>query len=271
MKDFMGKRAPAIKKMEELESKGEFSTHIDPIHYDLAIPVTEKFPYIKKTLKLKTKYWFLEHFIVRPYSWYQNKFLMKTKVYGRENLKGIKSAIITCNHVYMFDCLCAKHALKGHKLFVTAAWFNNMNSRLGEYMRADGMMPIPDDFNVLRNFNTAIEYHMKKGHYVLFFPETAEWWMYEKPRPFAKGAFHYATKNNVPVIPMFICFKNTGKKDKEGFDIKQFNIYILKPIYPKAELNSKDNTEYLKNEAYKECVEQYEKFYGKKLEYNIKK
>ena len=56
MKDFMGKRAPAIKRMEELESKGEFSTHIDPIHYDLAIPVTEKFPYIKKTLKLKTKY-----------------------------------------------------------------------------------------------------------------------------------------------------------------------------------------------------------------------
>ena len=112
---------------------------------------------------------------------------------------------------------------------------------------------------------------MKKGDYVLFFPETAEWWMYEKPRPFAKGAFHYATKNNVPVIPMFICFKNTGKKDKEGFDIKQFNIYILKPIYPKEELNSKENTEYLMNEAYKECVEQYEKFYDKKLEFNTKK
>jgi 1-acyl-sn-glycerol-3-phosphate acyltransferase len=268
MKNYMGKRAPVVEIMKELEAKGEFDVHIDPIHYDLVIPVTEKFPYLNKTLKLKTKFFFMENFIVKPYSFYQNNFVMKTRVYGRNNLKDIKSAIITCNHIYMFDCLCAKKALKGHKLLITAGWFNNMNSFLGELMRADGMMPIPNDLGALRNFNKAMKHHMDKGHYVLFYPEVAEWWMYEKPRPFKNGAFHYAANLNVPVIPLFICFKDLNKKDEEGFTKKQFNIFILKPIYPKKELSEKENIEYLNKTAYKECVEQYEKFYQKKLEFN---
>ena len=73
--------------------------HVDPVNYDICIPVTEKFPYLKKTLKLRIKYWWLEHFIVRPFAFQQNHKVMKTKVYGRENLKGIKTAICTCNHV----------------------------------------------------------------------------------------------------------------------------------------------------------------------------
>ncbi len=267
MKKFMGDRAPVIKKINELEKKGEFSTHIDPIHYESIIPVTEKFPYIKKTLKLKMKFWFLDNFIVKPYSFYENNFVMKTKVYGRENLKGIKNAIVTCNHVYMFDCLCCKKALKGHKLRITAGWFNNMNSFLGELMRADGMMPIPKDVGALRKFNEALSILLKKNNYILFYPETAEWWMYEKPRPFAKGAFYYASLNNVPIIPLFICFKDNKKASDKNFNIKQFNIFILKPIYPNKELSVKENTKYLKNAAYEECVEQYENFYHKKLEF----
>jgi len=265
----MNNRKAVVEKMKELEAKGIFDEHVDPVNYDICIPVTEKFPYLKKTLKLRIKYWWLEHFIVRPFAFQQNHKVMKTKVYGRENLKGIKTAICTCNHVYMFDCLCVKHALKGHKLLITAAWFNNMNSKLGEYMRADGMMPIPDDFNVLRKFNEAMSYHMHHNHYVLFYPEQAEWWMYEKPRPYKNGAFHYAAQHNVPVIPMQICFKDTGKKDDEGFPIKQFNIYILKPVFPNEKFSTKENMEYMRDEAHKEAVEQYEKFYGKKLEFAI--
>lgn len=264
----MATRKEIVEKIIENEKNGIFDVHIDPINYDLCIPVTEKFPYVHKTLKLSVKYWWLRTFVVNPYSFYQNQFVMKTKVYGRENLKGIKSAIVTCNHVYMFDCLCCKRALKGHKLFFTAGWFNNMNSRLGEYMRASRLMPIPDDFNVLRKFNEAMEYHMKNNHYVLFYPEQSEWWMYEKPRPYKNGAFHYAARYNVPIIPMEICFKDTGKKDKEGLPIKQFNIYILKPVYPNAGFNQKQNVEYMRDSTHQEAVEQYEKFYQKKLQFD---
>lgn len=263
----MGNRREVLAKIAEKEALGEFDEHVDPINYDLCIPVTEKYPYIHKTLKLSMKYWWLENFVVKPYSFYQNRFVMKTKIYGRENLKGIDSAICTCNHVYMFDCLCVKHALHGHRLFITAAWFNNMNSRLGEYMRADGMMPIPDDFNVMRQFNEGIKYHLEHKHYVLFYPEQSEWWMYEEPRPYKNGAFHYAAKHNVPIIPMQICFKDTGKKDKEGLPIKQFNIYILKPVYPHKDLNSKQNMEIMRDTAHKEAVDQYERFYCRKLEF----
>lgn len=262
------KRIDVLKKEIELEKLGRFDEHIDPIAFDLCIPITEKFPYIKKPLKLKIKYWFLEHFIVRPYSFYQNRFVMHTKVYGRENLKGIKSGIVTCNHLYMFDCLCAKKALKNHKLNITTGWFNNINSKLGEYMRADGIMPIPDDIHVIPHFNEAVKYRLDKGGLVMFYPEQSEWWMYEKPRPYKNGAFHYAAKHNVPIIPLEICLKNTGKKNKEGLDIKQFNIYILKPIYPLKDLSGNKQMEYLRDTTFQKVVEKYESFYKRKLSYD---
>jgi len=71
------------------------------------------------------------------------------------------------------------------------------------------------------------------------------------------------------VVPMEICFKDTGKKDQEGFPIKQFNIYILKPIFSKTEFTEKQNMEFMRDRAHEEAVEQYEKFYNRKLVFNI--
>ena len=48
------------------------------------------------------------------------------QVEGRENLKGIKSAIVISNHVQMFDCIALKKAMKGHYTHFVAASFNNM-------------------------------------------------------------------------------------------------------------------------------------------------
>ena len=85
-------------------------------------------------------------------------------------------------------------------------------------------------------------------------------------------AFHFAVKNNVPVIPNFITFKENGKKDVNGIDLYDMTVNILKPIYPNPELSPKENIKYMMAEnerLWKEC---YEKTYGIKLEYTtIKK
>ena len=97
------------------------------------------------------------------------------------------------------------------------------------------------------------------------------WWMYEKPRPLKNGAFHYAVKENVPVVPMFITFEGNGTFDEEGIENKNFIIHIGKPIYKKQNLSDKENIEYMKDQNYKSWVNTYEGFYGKKLKFNIKK
>ena len=259
-----------IKREKEYESQGIFDVHIDEPDLSLMIPVTEKFPYIKKGF-LKLKIAFEKAFIVNPFTRHINKKVCKTKVIGKENLKGIKSCILTCNHVYIFDCLVATLAVKGHKIRITSAEFNNRSDKLGEYMRAGGLMPMSSNMKAMMNFNKAISYYLKHNNYVMFYPEQAMWWMYEKPRPLKNGAFHYAVKENVPVVPMFITFEGNGTFDEEGIENKNFIIHIGKPIYKKQNLSDKENIEYMKDQNYKSWVNTYEGFYGKKLKFNIKK
>ena len=149
-----------IKREKEYESQGIFDVHIDEPDLSLMIPVTEKFPYIKKGF-LKLKIAFEKAFIVNPFTRHINKKVCKTKVIGKENLKGIKSCILTCNHVYIFDCLVATWAVKGHKIRITSAEFNNRSDKLGEYMRAGGLMPMSSNMKAMMNFNKAISYYLK--------------------------------------------------------------------------------------------------------------
>ena len=95
--------------------------------------------------------------------------------------------------------------------------------------------------------------------------------MYDKPRPLKNGAFHYATKFDVPIIPAFITYRNSGKFDKEGLEIKYFTLHILEPIYPKKTLTKTQNIEYLKNKNFELWKQVYEQTYEKKLKYTGEK
>ena len=198
-----------IKNIEEFEKKGLFSEHVDPINPDMILPVGDNFPYLKKPLRLRIKYFFIYNFIVKIFEPRELK-RMGYKVVGRENLKGIKRAIVTSNHINKLDCTLNRHALKGHKLYITAADFNNMKGLLGDIMRASRMMPLGNTMAGMKNFDNAVNTLLKKNNYVLFYPERSEWWCYKKPRPMMNGAFHFAVKNNVPIIPNFITFKENG-------------------------------------------------------------
>lgn len=255
-----------IKTIEEYEKEGKFNEHTFPIDYSLSVPVTEDFPYIKKGLT-RIKYALEEFFLVKPFTFYMNERVLHTKVFGKENIKGLKKGIITCNHTDKFEYSAVKRAFKGHKVSITAANFNNRSDFLGEMMRAAGLMPLSESAHVLRKFNEAIKYKLDHKEFVLFFPEQAMWLHYEKPRPLKNGAFHYAVKYNVPVIPTFITFTHTSKFDKNDWPIVHFNLHVLEPIYPKNDLNNRDNVAYMKEENERKWQEAYEKFYGKPLAY----
>ncbi len=260
-------RQEALKRIKELEKKREFDQHVDPYDPDGFYKVDEKFPYIKKGFK-KIFYGILNLFIVKPFTKKINKDYNTTFI-GRENLEGISNGVVICNHVNIFDCLVCKQGFKGKNLNIVSAEFNNRKDRLGTYMRAGGIMPLSDNHGAMRNFNKAFEIRMKKRNsFILIYPEQAMWWNYKKVRPFKNGAFHYASKYNVPIIPTFITFKERNEKDSEGINLRDFYYNILKPIYPKKELSNKENIEYLKNESFNAIKDCYESFYGKKLNYD---
>lgn len=259
-------RKQVVKEISRCEKNREFDKHVDPVNYDIVIKVDKDYHYYKKGFE-RVKYALENIFIVKPYTCWINRCKCHTKVIGKENLKGVGAAVLTCNHVYMFDCLVVKGAV-GEDLFITAAPFNNQKGFLGEMMRAGGMMPMSDDKSGMKSFISAVNRRLCDGKKVLFYPEQAMWWMYRKPRPLKDGAFHFAVKNNVPLIPCFITFTGNGTYDVEGIENNDFTLNIGKPIYAPENLSSKEKAAYLKDKNFEEWKKTYENFYGKELSYD---
>ncbi len=250
-----------LEKIKEYEKAGKFNEHLDtnPAPY---IPVDKNFQYIPKNIFKKLDYFFKRIFVVNRVERCANK-LFQTEVIGKENLQGLKSAVVCCNHVNKLDCMVVRHALRPHKTYFTAAEFNNMKGFLGDMMRAGGLLPMSANFSAQKNFFESVKQLLDKGNFITFFPERAEWWGYEKPRPHETGAYHIAVKNNVPILPIFITFKQTKASIESETGIKQFIVNILKPIYPDNSVAVKENIDKMRNQClqkYKQC---YEEFYKK--------
>ena len=128
---------------------------------------------------------------------------------------------------------------------------------------------------------------LKRGETILIYPEQAMWWNYRKPRPLKPGAYKFAVKNNVPVLPCFITMKDSDilgedlRKEIKDFDVpetfvpdgyyvQEYTIHIGEPIYPKAELSYKENMRFMAKENYRVWKEIYEKEYDMPLIYTTK-
>ena len=112
---------------------------------------------------------------------------------------------------------------------------------------------------------------LKDGDFVLVYAEQSMWWNYRKPKPLKPGAFKFAAKAGVPVIPTFITMRDTDKMDKDGYPIQAYTLHILEPIYPDPALSVVENVSNMKaanEKAWKDC---YERVYGVKLTYTTVK
>ena len=95
------------------------------------------------------------------------------------------------------------------------------------------------------------------------------WFNYRKPRPPKPGAYHYAAKYNVPIIPCFVKIEDTEEYEDNGFKKSKYTLYIMKPIFPDTSKDLKQNKEEMREKDYNLKKEAYEKAYGKKLDYKF--
>lgn len=256
-------RPLVLAAIAEYERAGQFDRHADPVDESLALPVTPDFPYIRKGMRQRSLAFFRRIFEVYPFTRRVcGKRGFDVRVTGRENLVGVGAAVITCNHVNKFDCLVVQHACRPNRPFVVGAPFNNMRGHFGDLMRAGGMLPLGEDLATMRAFDAAVRHHLAHGKRILIYPEQAMWWYYEKPRPFKDGAFTIASRNRVPVVPMFITFRPSGRFDGNGIEHKFFTLHIMPPIYPQERASYRENAAFMKAENERMCREKYREIYG---------
>lgn len=197
------------------------------------------------------------------------KINQTTQIVGMENLKDFDgAAIITANHFSPVDSTVVRFLTnkigKKRKLSIVVAESNMfMPGKLGWLLKSINTMPFSSDIMYIeRNFNPALRKRLSEGHLILFYPEQEMWPGYTKPRQLKPGAYHYACKYHVPIIPTFITM------EKVGDDI-HYTIHVFPLIHCDPTKNAKENKEAMMKQDFQYRKECYEKVYNKKLTYEF--
>lgn len=206
-----------------------------------------------------------------------NKLIIKD-IKGIENLQAVNSgAIITCNHFNPYDSFTVEKVFrvsgqsKNKKLFkvIREGNYTNFPGMYGFFFRNCDTLPLSSNKRTMIEFIKAVDVILKRGDFILVYPEQSMWWNYRKPKPLKNGAFNLAVRSKVPVIPIFITMEDSDFVGDDGFPVQEYTVNIGKPIYPDSNLSEKENTVMMRDKNYEIWKEIYEDFYGIELEYDI--
>ena len=224
----------------------------------------------KITYKLNNK---TARMIADAVYWSENKV---TEIVGLENIKDINTgAIITSNHFNPLDSLIIRKLVRklGKKhLYIVAQETNlAMTGLIGYMMNYTDIIPISRKISYMKHeFSDILEEKINKKQFVLIYPEQEMWFNYKKPRPPKPGAYYFAAKNNVPIIPCFVEMIDTGEEETEEFNKIKYILHVLKPIYPDKEKTAKENSKIMMEKDYRQKIQAYEKAYNTKLDYTFR-
>ena len=273
-------RLEILEKIERLEQEGHFDVDAedDP---PTIILTPENVDYLKKNWRSKLKAKFAnklgEKFLDRLLE--NNKLIIK-EIKGIEILKNVQTgAMITCNHFNPFDSFSIEEVFrisgqsKNKKLYkvIREGNYTNFPGLYGFFFRNCDTLPLSSNTKTMTEFVKAVDTILKRGDFILIYPEQSLWWNYKKPKPLKNGAFRLASRNNVPIIPIFITMEDTDIIGEDGFPVQQYIINIEEPIYPDNKLSVKENTEIMKKKNFEVWKNVYEDFYKIPLEYTTKK
>ena len=273
-------RLEILEKIERLEQEGHFDVDAedDP---PTIILTPENVDYLKKNWRSKLKAKFAnklgEKFLDRLLE--NNKLIIK-EIKGIEILQNVQTgAMITCNHFNPFDSFSIEEVFrisgqsKNKKLYkvIREGNYTNFPGLYGFFFRNCDTLPLSSNTKTMTEFVKAVDTILKRGDFILIYPEQSLWWNYKKPKRLKNGAFRLASRNNVPIIPIFITMEDTDIIGEDGFPVQQYIINIEEPIYPDNKLSVKENTEIMKKKNFEVWKNVYEDFYKIPLEYTTKK
>jgi len=204
-----------------------------------------------------------------------DKKLIIKEIKGLEHFKNLYSgAIITCNHFNAFDSFAIQLAYEAaehpDRKFYRVIREGNYTSFPGFYgflMRHCNTLPLSSNRQTLKKFTEAVDQVLKDGNFVLVYPEQSMWWNYRKPKPLKSGAFMFAAKNNVPVLPCFITMQDSDIMGEDGFPVQEYTIHISRPIYPTEGQNYRVNMNAMMEKNAEVWKEIYEREYQIPLTY----
>ena len=269
-------RLEVLEKIAQLEREGRFDEDVeeDPPTKEL---MPDDIDYLRRKIssKIKTK---LTYKVARSFlnNIIANKQLIIKDIKGIENMNALKSgAVITCNHFNAFDSFAIQVAYeqstqRKRKLYrvIREGNYTNFPGFYGMLMRNCYTFPLSSNKDTMRKFMHSMDAALKHGDFMVVYPEQSMWWNYRKPKPLKKGAYTFATKNDVPVLPCFITMEDSGVLGEDGFYVQEYTIHIASAIYPDPQKSRAANIQMMKDKNFEVWKEIYETTYGEALVYD---
>lgn len=268
-------RLKVLEKIEQYEREGRFDEDVedDPPGREL---MPDEVDYLGKKLSSKVKSRFT-YFVARRYlnNLLRTGQLVIKEIKGLEHYRDLNSgAVITCNHFGAIDSFIMQMAYEasGHKKrklyrVIREGNYTNFPGFYGMLMRNCNTFPLSSNVKTMEKFMSSMDTVLKKGHFMLVYPEQSMWWNYRKPKPLKKGAFNFAVRSNVPVLPCFITMEDSNVIDNTGFFTQEYTIHIGEPIYPLPDKNRAQNMEYMRKKNFEMWKQIYEETYKEQLRY----
>ena len=205
----------------------------------------DEIDYLKRGMvkRLKTKFAFMmaRRFV---YNLIDEQKLLIREIRGIEHFKNLNSgAVVTCNHFNAFDSFAIQIAYEAAEQpdrtvyrVIREGNYTSFPGFYGFLMRNCNTLPLSSNHQTLKKFTEATKKLLNDGNFVLVYPEQSMWWNYRKPKPLKAGAFTFAAKCNVPVLPCFITMRDSDIMGEDGFYVQEYTIHIGEPIYPDEKL-----------------------------------
>ncbi len=268
-------RLMVLDKIARLEREGRFDEDVeeDPPSRELK---PEEIDYLRKKIKSRIKtgltYRAARRFMNRMLD---DRQLIIKGINGIENMNALNSgAVITCNHFNAFDSFAMQIAYeasnqKNRRFYrvIREGNYTNFPGFYGMLMRNCYTFPLSSNKETMKKFMRSMDTVLSHGDFMLIYPEQSMWWNYRKPKPLKKGAYIFAARNNVPVLPCFITMEDSDILGDDGFYVQEYTIHIAKAIYPDAFLTKPQNVEMMREKNFMVWKEIYETVYGETLVY----
>ena len=268
-------RVKVVKRIEEYEREGRFDEDVESDPPSRAL-MPKDIDYLDKSIgeRIKTAIAFR---VARRFvnSLIDERRLIVKEIRGIENFRRLQSgAVITCNHFNAFDSFAIQMAYEaaeqtGRKFYrvIREGNYTSFPGFYGFLMRHCNTLPLSSNRETLRKFSDAVESILRAGELVLVYPEQSMWWNYRKPRPLKTGAFMFAARCGVPVLPCFITMRDSDVMGDDGYFVQEYTIHISAPIYPEDGLGYRKNMAKMMDKNFAVWREIYEREYGMPLVY----
>ena len=150
----------------------------------------------------------LLYIIAYPILFVLTKLVHGLEIEGRENLKNLEDGyIVTANHINMLDC-----AMVVLSLFPRTPYFLTLQTNLEipfiKYLVAlFRAFPVPRKYGDKVKMVNTVDKLLKDEEIVGIYPEGELIPYYNGVREFKDGAFNFAVKNQVPVLPIVFTYR----------------------------------------------------------------